>query len=62
MGGRADARRRDGLIVLEGGVSVGAALEGGRREVERVLIRADKWERSGKLRASGVKTCRTTSR
>ena len=51
MGGLADARRRDGLIVLEGGVSVGAALEGGRREVERVLIRADKWERSGKLRA-----------
>ena len=51
MGGLADARRRDGLIVLEGAVSVGAALEGGRREVERVLIRADKWERSGKLRA-----------
>ena len=51
MGGPADARRRDGLIVLEGAVSVGAALEGGRREVERVLIRADKWERSGKLRA-----------
>jgi 23S rRNA (guanosine2251-2'-O)-methyltransferase len=51
VGGLADARRRDGLIVLEGAVSVGAALEGGRREVERVLIRADKWERSGKLRA-----------
>jgi hypothetical protein len=32
-------------------VSVEAALEGGRREVERVLIRADKWEKSGKLRA-----------
>ncbi|MDQ5821001.1 MAG: RNA methyltransferase [Actinomycetota bacterium] len=32
-------------------MSVGAALEGGRRTVERVLIRADKWERSGKLRA-----------
>jgi 23S rRNA (guanosine2251-2'-O)-methyltransferase len=51
VGGLADARRRDGLIVLEGAVSVGATLEGGRREVERVLIRADKWERSGKLRA-----------
>lgn len=32
-------------------MSVGAALEGGRREVERVLIRADKWEKTGKLRA-----------
>jgi 23S rRNA (guanosine2251-2'-O)-methyltransferase len=51
VGGSADARRRDGLIVLEGAVSVGAALEGGRRPVERVVIRADKWERSGKLRA-----------
>jgi 23S rRNA (guanosine2251-2'-O)-methyltransferase len=51
VGRLADARRRDGLIVLEGAVSVGAALEGGRRDVERVLIRADKWERSGKLRA-----------
>ena len=51
MGGSADARRRDGLIVLEGAVSVGAALEGGRREVERVVIRVDKWEKSGKLRA-----------
>jgi 23S rRNA (guanosine2251-2'-O)-methyltransferase len=51
VGGPADARRRDGLIVLEGAVSVGAALEGGRREVERVLIRADKWEKTGKLRA-----------
>jgi 23S rRNA (guanosine2251-2'-O)-methyltransferase len=51
VGGLADARRRDGLIVLEGAVSVGAALEGGRREVERVLIRADKWEKNGKLRA-----------
>jgi 23S rRNA (guanosine2251-2'-O)-methyltransferase len=51
VGGPADARRRDRLIVLEGAVSVGAALEGGRRAVERVLIRADKWERSGKLRA-----------
>lgn len=51
MGGLTDARRRDRLIVLEGVVSVGAALEGGRRAVERVLIRADKWERSGKLRA-----------
>lgn len=51
MGGPADARRRDGLIVVEGAVSVGAALEGGRRPVGRVLIRADKWERSGKLRA-----------
>ena len=51
MGGRADARRRDGLIVLEGAVSVAAALEGGRRPVERILIRADKWEKSGKLRA-----------
>jgi len=51
VGGSADARRRDGLIVLEGAVSVGAALEGGRREVERVVIRADKWEKSGKLRA-----------
>ena len=51
MGGRADARRRDGLIVLEGAVSVGAALEGGRRPVERILIRADKWDKSGQLRA-----------
>jgi 23S rRNA (guanosine2251-2'-O)-methyltransferase len=51
VGGPADARRRDGLIVLEGAVSVAAALEGGRREVARVLIRADKWEKSGKLRA-----------
>ena len=50
MGGRADARRRDSLIVLEGAVSVGAALEGGRRAVERVLVRDDKWEKSGKLR------------
>ena len=52
MGGRADARRRDGLIVLEGAVSVGAALEGGRRPVERILIRDDKWEKSARLRAS----------
>ena len=51
MGGSADARRRDGLIVLEGAVSVSAALEGGRREIARVLIRGDKWEKSGKLRA-----------
>ncbi len=51
MGGPADARRRDRLIVLEGAVSVGAALEGGRREVERVLIRSDKWDKSGKVRA-----------
>jgi 23S rRNA (guanosine2251-2'-O)-methyltransferase len=51
VGGPADARRRDRLIVLEGAVSVEAALEGGRRAVERVLIRADKWEKSGKLRA-----------
>jgi 23S rRNA (guanosine2251-2'-O)-methyltransferase len=51
VGGPADARRRDGLIVLEGAVSVAAALEGGRREVAQVLIRADKWEKSGKLRA-----------
>jgi 23S rRNA (guanosine2251-2'-O)-methyltransferase len=56
VGGRADARRRDGLIVLEGAVSVGAALEGGRREVERVLIRADKWEKSAKLRALARRT------
>lgn len=50
MGGPADARRRDGLTVLEGAVSVGAALQGGRRPVERVLVRSDKWDRSGKLR------------
>jgi 23S rRNA (guanosine2251-2'-O)-methyltransferase len=56
MGGRTDARRRDGLIVLEGAVSVGAALEGGRRPVERILIRADKWEKSGKLRALARRT------
>jgi 23S rRNA (guanosine2251-2'-O)-methyltransferase len=56
LGGRADARRRDGLIVLEGAVSVGAALEGGRRPVERILIRADKWEKSAKLRASARRT------
>ena len=37
-------------------MSVGAALEGGRRTVEQVLIRADKWERSGKLRALARRT------